>query len=73
MCLGALVWAGVDRLVFGARREDVERIAGFDEGPVHPAWMEQLTERGIQVVPDVLRQEACEVLRRYTEKGGTRY
>lgn len=35
MCLGAILWSGVRRLVCGAARSDAERI-GFDEGPVFP-------------------------------------
>lgn len=38
MCLGAILWSGVRRLVCGAARSDAERI-GFDEGPVFPELM----------------------------------
>ncbi len=68
MCLGATPWSGVRRLVCGARDEDA-RSVGFDEGPKPADWMAALEERGIQVVRDVLREEAAGVLRNYAEQG----
>jgi tRNA(Arg) A34 adenosine deaminase TadA len=32
MCLGATLWSGVRRVVYGAAREDASRLA-FEEGP----------------------------------------
>ena len=72
MCLGATLWSGVKRMVCGATREDVERLK-FDEGPVFPASYRYLEERGIQVVRQVLRQEAREVLNLYREMSGPIY
>ncbi|HEX6787385.1 MAG TPA: nucleoside deaminase, partial [Acidimicrobiales bacterium] len=46
MCMGALPWAGVSRVVCGARDEDA-RAVGFDEGDKHPDWPERLRARGI--------------------------
>src|SRR3954465_9182091 len=40
-CFGALVWAGVRRLVCGATTADAEAV-GFDEGPKPDAWAEVL-------------------------------
>jgi len=73
MCFGAAFWAGLDELVAGARAEDVEALAGFDEGPLPADWAAQLAVRGIGVTADVLRQEACAVLRRYAQSDGVRY
>ena len=72
-CYGATVWAGVDRLLIGARAEDVEALTEFDEGPLPADWVGELTRRGIDVVRDVLRDEACDVLRAYGASGGMRY
>src|SRR5690606_36857788 len=33
-CYGATVWAGIDRLLIGARSQDVEALTPFDEGPL---------------------------------------
>lgn len=68
-CYGATVWAGIDRLLVGARAEDVEQLAGFDEGPLPADWIGELERRGIRVRTDVLRPQACEVLARYRSLG----
>lgn len=72
-CYGATVWAGVDRLLIGARAEDVEALTEFDEGPLPADWVGELARRGIEVVRDVRRDAACEVLRAYGQRGGSRY
>lgn len=72
-CYGATVWAGIDRLLIGARSEDVEALTEFDEGPLPADWVGELDRRGIAVVRDVHREEARAVLRAYGESGGERY
>jgi tRNA(Arg) A34 adenosine deaminase TadA len=72
MCLGALLWSGVRRVVWGALREDAMRI-GFDEGPVFPESHHYLASRGIELVGGVCRDEAREVLERYARQGGVIY
>ena len=72
MCLGATLWAGVQRVVWAAGREDADR-ASFDEGPVFPASYEYLRERGIAFQGGVLRDEGREVLQLYRGRGGIIY
>jgi tRNA(Arg) A34 adenosine deaminase TadA len=72
-CYGATVWAGIDRLLIGARAEDVEALTEFDEGPLPGDWVGELERRGISVVRDIERESACAVLRRYGAGGGQRY
>jgi tRNA(Arg) A34 adenosine deaminase TadA len=72
MCLGAIPWAGVGTVVCGARDEDA-RAAGFDEGAKPTDWTAALLDRGITVKRDMLREEACAVLRQYHEAGGPVY
>lgn len=72
-CYGATVWAGIDRLLIGARAEDVEALTEFDEGPLPQDWVGELEKRGIAVVRDLLREDARTVLRAYGESGGERY
>jgi tRNA(Arg) A34 adenosine deaminase TadA len=72
MCLGAIPWSGVRRLVCGARDEDARRI-GFDEGDKPSDWIGCLRTRGIDVVQDVSRSEATAVLEDYARAGGTIY
>ncbi len=72
-CYGACVWAGIDRLLIGARAEDVESLTVFDEGPLPADWTGELERRGIEVVRDVARDAAREVLRAYGESGARHY
>lgn len=72
MCLGAILWSGVRRIVCGADREDARRL-GFDEGPVFPESWAYVEGRGIEVVRGVLRDEARAVLELYRERGGEIY
>jgi len=72
MCLGAIPWSGVVRLVCGARDEDARAI-GFDEGAKPVRWIGELEKRGIEVIRDVRREEATAVLRRYRDAGGEIY
>lgn len=72
-CYGATVWAGIDRLLIGARSEDVESLTEFDEGPLPNDWVGELERRGIAVTCDVLRDEARSVLRDYGLLGGPSY
>lgn len=72
MCLGAALWSGVSRVVCAAGREDAERI-DFDEGPVFAESYAYLEARGVEIVREVLRAEACEVLQLYRERGGQVY
>ena len=72
-CYGALVWAGIDRLLVGARAEDVMALTDFDEGPLPADWVGELERRGIEVQRDLQRDAACAVLRDYARSGGPRY
>jgi tRNA(Arg) A34 adenosine deaminase TadA len=72
MCLGAVLWSGVSRVICAATKEDASRI-GFDEGPVYESSYEYLRERGIEVVRGLMREEAVKAFDLYKEKGGVIY
>lgn len=72
-CYGATIWAGIDRLLIGARSDDVEELTEFDEGPLPADWIGELEQRGIAVRRDLCREDARAVLRTYGESGGERY
>jgi pyrimidine deaminase RibD-like protein len=61
MCYGALIWAGI--------ADDVQELAGFDEGPLPADWAGELRKRGIEVHTDLMRDHARDVLRDYGESG----
>ena len=68
-CFGATVWAGIDRLLIGARAEDVESLTDFDEGPLPADWVGELGKRGIEVVRDLHRDDARAGLAHYGQHG----
>jgi tRNA(Arg) A34 adenosine deaminase TadA len=72
MCLGAVLWSGVRRMVAGADRADASAL-NFDEGPVFPESYAYLEARGVAITRGVLRQEAAAVLELYRRQGGTIY
>ena len=72
MCLGAIPWSGIASLVCGARDEDARKI-GFDEGEKPEQWRTYFKSRGIQVITDVLRNEATYVMQKYVDQGGVIY
>ena len=72
-CYGATVWAGIDCLLMAARSNDVEELAGFDEGPLPANWVGELENRGIEVVTDLQRDAAREVLQQYRDTVGVVY
>lgn len=72
MCLGAIPWAGVRSVICGARDEDARSI-GFDEGAKPQDWKKALQDRGIDVITDICRSSAVQVLRDYAASGGVIY
>ena len=64
-CYGATMWSGVRHLVVAGDGPELERLTGFDEGPMVADWAEQFERRGISVVQDVGRDEAIAVFTAY--------
>ncbi len=73
MCYGALFWAGISHLVFGAGRQDIHAITGFDEGPLPRSWKRELSRRGISMQEGILRSECRDVLRLFSERHAPLY
>jgi tRNA(Arg) A34 adenosine deaminase TadA len=73
MCYGATLWSGVKSLVIAGSGPELEAITGFDEGPIHPQWDQELERRGIEVVNQVLTEEALQVFRDFVASGATVY
>lgn len=72
MCLGAVLWSGVRRVVAAASRDDALEL-GFDEGPVFPASYTYLEARGVRFTHGVRRTEGRAVLELYQQQGGALY
>lgn len=73
MCFGATLWSGVRSLVIAGSGPELEAITGFDEGPVHPEWENELAKRGIELVNNVLTDEAMAVYRAFAASGALVY
>lgn len=73
MCFGATLWSGVRSLAIAGVGPELESITGFDEGPVHPEWDKELEKRGIELINDVLREEALQVYRDFASSGAFVY
>ena len=72
MCLGAIFWSGIRRLVYAATGDDARGV-GFDEGPVFEASYDYLAARGVEVVHGLHREAALEILQEYIRNGGLLY
>lgn len=72
MCLGGILWCGIERVVYGVSTADVERITGFDEG-FKPKWHEEFVKRGIEVVGPLLEDLGRSVLADYVRRAGIVY
>jgi tRNA(Arg) A34 adenosine deaminase TadA len=69
MCCGAICWGGVRSVVIAGSGPEMEALTGFDEGPIHPSWPEELRRRGISVRDGLLRAEAIEAFRQFAVSG----
>lgn len=72
-CYGALIWSGIQHVVFAASGSDVERLTGFDEGPLPNDWVKQWALRGITVEQGLLQKEACAIIATYRDSGAPVY
>jgi tRNA(Arg) A34 adenosine deaminase TadA len=69
MCCGAICWSGVRSVVIAGSDAEMEALTGFDEGPIHQRWPEELRRRGISVRDGLLRDESIEAFRQFAASG----
>ncbi|MDQ2646522.1 MAG: nucleoside deaminase [Myxococcota bacterium] len=69
MCFGALIWSGIRTLVTAGSGPELERLTGFDEGPMIDDWQSALRARGIEVKDAVALDRAIQVVRAFSESG----
>jgi tRNA(Arg) A34 adenosine deaminase TadA len=72
MCLGALHWSGIRRIVCAALKADAEAV-GFSEGAGTRELRAEMAARGVVFEDGLLREEGAEVLRLYAGGGGRIY
>ncbi len=73
MCYGAVLWSGIKSVVIAGSGPDLEELTGFDEGPIHPDWKSELKRRGLEVIENVLKEEACKVFKAFSESDSLVY
>lgn len=64
MCLGGIMWSGIDAVYYGVPSERVEKITGFDEG-FKPDWFQEFKKRGIRVCGQIETELGEQVLHQY--------
>lgn len=72
-CYGATMWSGIRHLVVAGDGPELERLTGFDEGPMVADWAAQFEARGIEVTQDVGREGALAVYAAYGASSATVY
>lgn len=66
MCLGAIYWAGIDRIYYANTREDAAA-ADFADDFIYDELGKSLEERTLPIIP-LLRDEALHTFRQWQEK-----
>ncbi len=69
MCFGAILWSGVRSLMIAGAGPEMEKITGFDEGPLISEWRAELQNRGIELIENVLSEEAIKVFKDFSDRG----
>lgn len=69
MCYGATIWSGIRSLVIAGSDDACETITGFDEGPIHPQWQNELAKRGIELQDGLLYDDAVKVFEEFRDGG----
>lgn len=63
MCAGAMYWAGISRVVFGATHQDIRDVLGTPALPASCTYLLRHAIPAVRVDPELLRQEAAAALR----------
>lgn len=71
MCFGAIHWARIDRIVYGASIADAEAFE-FHELNISNEQMKQLGRSPVQVMGGVMRDEAIDLFRAWKSHPGCR-
>ena len=67
MCLGAIYWAKIDRVVFANTTDDAKKI-GFNDAYIYKEISRSLQERSIKF-QQILRDEALEAFKAWEQSG----
>jgi tRNA(Arg) A34 adenosine deaminase TadA len=66
MCFSACFWAKLDKIVYGSRIEDAERM-GIRQMPITSLNMKHASRSKIEIVGDVLRTDNVELFKQWAQ------
>lgn len=61
LCYGAFFWSSCRSLVIAGSSEELEDITGFNEGPIHPQWREELEKYNVEILDNICKAKAIEL------------
>ena len=67
MCLGAIMWAGINAVYYGVPSASVESITGFDEG-FKQNWLQEFKRRKITVYGNIEPEYGEQILHEYIKQ-----
>lgn len=68
MCMGGIMWSGIEEVYYGVPSKQVEEITGFDEG-YKPDWLTAFRKRGITVYGNIAPEAGEKALHQYMDEG----
>jgi len=72
MCLGAIIWANIKSVVYGARKEDADHI-GFRDDFMYQFIREGMQDREVLSLEESEREACLALFKEYQERSGTIY
>ena len=73
MCLGGIMWSGIDTVYYSVNSKDVQKLTGFDEGYKPLLWKAQFKKRGINLYGGIEESAGKASLDKYVLDGHTVY
>lgn len=72
MCFSAIHWAEIDRIIFGTKIRDVQKL-GFSELTIKDRKMKKLGHSPVKIKAGHMRKECLELLEYWKKHGGKTY
>ncbi|MFH0767563.1 MAG: nucleoside deaminase [Bacillota bacterium] len=72
MCLGAIIWANIGRVIYGCRPKDAEAI-GFRDDFIYRFMREDQPDKKILVIDEGFRKKCLVLFKEYQDKEKTLY
>lgn len=72
MCLGAIIWANIHTVFYGARKEDADQI-GFRDDYIYQFIREGMDDLQVLSIKESEREECLKLFREYQDQSGIIY